>query len=144
LDSFSSSKNAGNTRGRPFAKGNAGRPRGSRNKTTLVVEALLDGEAERITRKAVEMALSGDTTAIRLVLERICPPRRDRPVTFASPKFETAADALRATAAIAAAVASGDLTPTEASELLKLVDGFRAAFNTVELEARIVRLESRP
>jgi hypothetical protein len=121
----------------------AGRPKGSRHKATLAVEALLDGEAENITRKAVEMALSGDTTAMRLVLERICSPRRDRPVTFALPKLEIAADAVKATAAIAAAVATGDLTPTEAGELSKLVDGFRAAFSTAELEARIVRLENR-
>ena len=43
-------------RGRPFAKGTSGNPRGrppgSKNKTTLAVEALLEGEAQAITRKA--------------------------------------------------------------------------------------------
>jgi hypothetical protein len=62
---------------------------------TLAVEMLLDGEAETITRKAVEMALAGDTTALRLVLERICPPRKERPVAFTLPTLETPADALR-------------------------------------------------
>jgi hypothetical protein len=73
----------------------------------LAAETLLDGEAEALTRKAVEMALSGDTTAMRLCLERIAPPRKDRPVTFALPKLETAADAITACAALVEAVASG-------------------------------------
>jgi hypothetical protein len=51
------------TRGRPFAPGNPGRPKGSRNKATLAAEALLDGEAEALTRKAIELALAGDVTA---------------------------------------------------------------------------------
>ena len=63
--------NAGDTRGRPFQAGNPGRPKGARNKASLAAEALLDGEAETLARKAVEMALAGDTTAMRLL-------RRDR------------------------------------------------------------------
>ena len=88
------------------------------------MEALLEGEAETFTRKAVEIALSGDTTAMRLCLDRILPPRKDRYVPFALPKLETAADAVKATAALVEAVAAGDLTPSEAGELSKLVDGF--------------------
>src|SRR4030095_7662499 len=94
-------KNAANTRGRPFQPGNSGRPKGARNKTTLAVEALLDGEAEALTRKAVEVALSGDVTALRLCLDRIVPARKDRPVMFTLPKLETAADAVKASAALA-------------------------------------------
>ena len=77
--------NAVATRGRPFQAGNPGRPKGARNKASLAAEALLDGEAETLARKAVEMALAGDTTAMRLCLERIMPIRRDRPVSFAMP-----------------------------------------------------------
>jgi Family of unknown function (DUF5681) len=41
----------------PGQSGNpAGKPKGTRNKTTLAVEALLDGEAETLTRKAIELA----------------------------------------------------------------------------------------
>ena len=60
--------NASVTRGRPFPKGNAGRPKGARNKVTVAVESLLDGEAEGLTRKAIELAMKGDTTALRLCL----------------------------------------------------------------------------
>src|SRR5918998_2679084 len=116
-------KNGENTRGKPFQQGNPGRPKGSRNRTTLALEALLDGEAEAITRKAVEMALAGDTTAMRLVMDRIMPPRKEWPVLFSMPKLETAGDAVRATAALAEAVASGDITPGEAGGRFEIGGG---------------------
>jgi hypothetical protein len=135
-------KNAKETRGKPFEPGNAGRPKGSRNKTTLALEALLDGEAEAITRKAVGMALDGDVTAMRLVMDRIMAPRKERPIMFAMPKMETAADAVKASAALVEAVASGDITPGEASELSKLVDGFTKAVELHEIQQRLDKLEA--
>ena len=56
-------KNASKTRGKPFQPGNPGRPKGARHKTTLAIETLLEGEAETLTRKAIEMAKGGDMTA---------------------------------------------------------------------------------
>ena len=109
---------ASKQRGRPFPKGRsgnpAGRPPGARNAATLAAEQLLDGEATTITRKAIELAKLGDMVAVRLCLDRIVPPRRDRPVHFALPPLNSADDAGKAIAAIATAVASGELTPTEA------------------------------
>lgn len=138
-----SRKNERKTRGgRLFAPGNPGRPKGSRNKTTLALEALLDGEAEAITRKAVEMALAGDGVALRMVMDRIMPPRKDRPVMFTLPKLETAGDAVKATAALAEAVAAGDITPGEAGELSKLVDGFTKAVEMHEIQQRLDKLEA--
>ncbi|KLK89432.1 hypothetical protein AA309_31485 [Microvirga vignae] len=137
-----SRNNAQSTRGRPFQLGNPGRPKGSRNRATLALEVLLDGEAEAITRKAVEMALMGDTTAMRLVMDRIMPPRKDRPVMFTMPKLEKAGDAVKATAALAEAVANGDITPGEAGELSKLVDGFTKAVELHEIQQRLDKLES--
>jgi hypothetical protein len=135
-------KNGENTRGRPFQQGNPGRPKGSRNRTTLALEALLDGEAEALTRKAIEMALDGDPTAMRLVMDRIMPPRKERPVLFSLPKLETAGDAVKATAALAEAVANGDITPGEAGELAKLVDGFTKAVELHEIQQRLDKLEA--
>ena len=57
-----------------FAKGNPGRPAGSRHKYVLAIQSLLDGEAEALGRKAIELALAGDTVVLRLCLERIAPP----------------------------------------------------------------------
>ncbi|MFC4170491.1 DUF5681 domain-containing protein [Microvirga sp. GCM10011540] len=130
----------------PFQKGQsgnpAGRPKGSRNKTTLALEALLDGEAEALTRRAIEMALEGDTTAMRLCMDRIMPPRRDRPVLFAMPKLETAGDVVKATAALVGATATGELTPGEAAELSKLVEGFANAVKVEELQRRLEAMEA--
>ena len=135
-------KNGENTRGKPFQPGNPGRPKGSRNRATLALEALLDGEAEALTRKAVEMAMSGDTTAMRLVMDRIMPPRKERPVLFTLPKLESAGDAVKATAALVEAVSVGDITPGEAGDLSKLVDGFTKAVELHEIQQRIERLEA--
>src|SRR4030081_993370 len=93
-----------------FQPGNPGRPKGARNRATVAAESLLDGDAEAITRKAVEQAKEGDLTAIRLCMDRFCPPRKDRRIPFELPKLERATDASAAIGAIVAAVADGDLT----------------------------------
>jgi len=102
---------------------------------------LLGGEAEAITRKAIELAKKGDLAAIRLCLDRIAPPRKDRPVLFALPALGKAEDASVSMAAIVAAVASGALTPSEAGELSKVVDTYARAFLATELESRVTALE---
>jgi hypothetical protein len=100
----------------------AGRPKGARHKYLVAIEELLDDEAEGLTRKAIELALAGDTTALRLCLERILPPRRDRPVALELPSMEGVKDLGRATAALLEAVAAGEMTPGEAVEIGKLID----------------------
>ena len=86
------SRPPGRVRGRPFKKSQSGNPAGRRigclNKTTLAAAALLTGEAEALTRKAVELALVGDPTAMRLCLERILPQCRERMVKFVLPPIE--------------------------------------------------------
>src|SRR3954471_18470300 len=138
-------KTAGEQRGRPFKPGQSGnppgRPQGSRYKTTLAMDALLEGEAETITRKAIELAKEGDTVALRLCLDRLAPARKDRPVAFALPAIESAADVVKASAALLRGVASGDLTPSEAAELGKLVEAHVRAIEATELQARLERLE---
>jgi hypothetical protein len=101
-----------------------GKPKGARHRATLAAEALLDGEAEALTRKAIELALAGDPIALRLCLDRILPPRRERPMTFALPDLDSVADAGAAMAAVLAAVASGKTCLSEAIEVSKLVDAF--------------------
>jgi hypothetical protein len=133
--------NAPKTRGRPFAAGNPGRPKGARHKTTRAVEALLEGEAEALTRKAVEAALDGDMTALRLCLDRLAPARRDAPVRFDLGRLDGPADALEATAKAIEAMAEGELTPTEAAAVVGLLEAYRKAFETVEIERRLAALE---
>ncbi|MGK7650871.1 DUF5681 domain-containing protein [Roseovarius sp. B08] len=125
-----------------FAEGNPGRPKGARHKTTRAVEDLLDGEAEGLTRKAVELALEGDTTALRLCMERIAPARKDTPVNFDLPPMKSAQDASQAAQAVLQAVSEGQLTPLEGASVMALVEGYRKALETTELEQRIAALEA--
>lgn len=128
-----------------FEKGQSGNPtgkaKGTRNRTTIAMQELLEGEAERITRKAVELALEGDTVAIRLCMERLVPVRKDRHVSFALPKIETAADIPKATAALLEAVASGEITPAESADIGRAVDAHLKAIETHELTERLNRLD---
>jgi hypothetical protein len=124
-----------------FTHGNPGRPSGARHKATRAALALLEGEAEALTRKAVTMALAGDGAALRLCLERIAPPQRDAPVTLDLPPMRSAADAAMAAGAVLDAVASGDLTPDEAGRIMGLVETYRRTFETTEIEARVAALE---
>jgi hypothetical protein len=119
----------------------AGRPAGSRNSATLACEALLEGQAEALTQKAVDMALAGDTVALKICIDRIFPARRDRPVTFALPPITSARDAADIAAAVAEAVAAGQLTPSEAAELGKVIELYVRAYQVAELNDRTARLE---
>jgi len=87
------------------------------------------------------MAKDGDGPALRLCIERLAPARKDRPVWFDLPEMNEAKDAVNASAAIVAAVAAGDLTPSEASELSKVVDSYARTLQAVEFEERISKLE---
>jgi hypothetical protein len=132
-------------RGVPFKPGRSGnpngRPAGSRNKATLAIESLLEGEAETLARKVVELAKAGDLQALRLCMDRLAPPRKDSPVTFDLPELKTVSDAVLAMGALVKAVAKGDLTPTEAAELTRMVQAFAKIVESAEFEDRIQKLE---
>ena len=126
---------------KPGQSGNPSGPPGSRNKATLALEAILDGEGEAIARKAIEKALEGDTVALRLCLERICPPRKSRPITLELPTIETAEDVAKAQGTVIGAMAIGDITPEEATVVAGVLEAKRRAIETCELEARLTALE---
>jgi hypothetical protein len=107
----------------------------------MAAEALLEGQAEALTRKCIEMALAGDVTAMRLAMERVYPARKDRPVPFAMPPIATARDAADIAAAVAQAVAAGHLSPSEAAEIGKVIEIYVKAYQTAELNDRVERAE---
>ncbi len=86
-------------RGRPFEAGNKfgrGRPRGSKNMTTILAQQLLDSRAEPIAAKALTMALQGDKAALRIVMDRILPVRRETRVNIGTLPTKTSADVSKA------------------------------------------------
>jgi len=121
-------KTAKRARGRPFPKGQsgkpAGRPRGSSNRATGAAEMLLDGEATALTRKAVELALAGDQAALRLCLDRTIAPRRERAVELALPPIHGADDILAAIKVVSGAVGRGAITPGEGFTLSQMIETF--------------------
>ena len=139
-----SPENSGQKQAGRFVKGvsgnPAGKPRGVRNATTMAAETLLAGEAERLTRKAIEMALDGDVVALRICLDKILPARKDRAVTFPLPPVGTPRDAADLMAAVIAAVGAGSVTPSEGAEVSKMMDAFVKAYQAAELNDRSVSI----
>jgi hypothetical protein len=120
-----------------------GRPPGARNQATETAERLLDGEADALTRMAIELALDGNPTALRLCPERIIPPRRQRPVQLGLAPVRGAADLGGTMAAITNAAGQGVITPGEAAELARVVEIFARAVETSDFERRLRELEKR-
>jgi hypothetical protein len=133
--------------GKPFERGRSGNPagkaRGTRHHITVLAERLMGGDVKAVVTKVVEAAKGGDMTAARLILDRIVPARRGRPVTFTLPVVATTADLVAALGAILAAVATGELTPDEGAAVAGLIESKRKAIEIVDLEARVAALEGR-
>jgi hypothetical protein len=144
--SWQNSQNSGG-RGRPFEKGRsgnpAGRPRGLRNHATRAMQQLLDGESEALTHKVVELALDGNTTALRLCLDRLLAPRRDRAAPLKLPPIGDAGSLAGAMAAIVGAAGKGEISSTEAGGWARLVDIFLKALDAHDFEQRLDALEKR-
>jgi Family of unknown function (DUF5681) len=88
---MSAERTAPKQRGRPFVKGCSGnpqgRPKGARNAATILAEQLLEGEAEALIRKLIAKAKRGNMAALRLCIDRIVPPRRERPLNINLPQL---------------------------------------------------------
>jgi Family of unknown function (DUF5681) len=133
-------------RGRPFAPGNKlgrGRPRGSRNKTTLAVEEMFGEHAEALVKKCIVMAMQGDTVAMRLCIERLMAPPKQSPVKFKLPPVTTMAELAQAQITVLETVSRGQLTPAEAETIGTLFENRRRMMETEDLAARLEALEQR-
>jgi hypothetical protein len=132
-------KNGRAKRGRPFAKGNGGRPPGSKNRTTVLAQALLAGEATALVRKAIELAKAGNEPMLKFLLDRILP--KDRLITVSIPWLDHPDEAIDAMAAITGAVANGQITPTEAAALSNVISEWSRAIELWDNSTRIEALE---
>lgn len=138
------SKNGGKSGGSRFKPGNPGgpgRPAGSRNAATVLLDKMASDDASDVLQATLEAAKGGDLRAAEIVLSRVWPARKSRPVALSLPAIKTAADIVEALGIVASAMAEGDLTPDEAQAVSAVLEGKRRAIETVELEARITALE---
>jgi len=133
-------KNGRNTAGQ-FTEGNSGKPKGSRNKATIAIESLLEGQAEALTQTAISKALDGDSMALRLCMDRIAPLPKDNRISFTLPNMENANDASKAAGSVLKAVSIGQITPIEGSRVMGLIDSFRRTLELTVIEHRIQALE---
>lgn len=138
---------ANKPRGRPFVKGVSGNPAGrrpgTRHKTTMLAAKLMEADATAIVAAVVAAAKNGDMTAARMVIDRLIPPAKERPISVDLPASDTAAGVQEALGALLAAVGRGEVLPGEAQALAALLEARRKAIETTELEARIAQLEAR-
>jgi hypothetical protein len=129
-----------------FKKGKSGnpdgRPLGSRNKTTLAALSLIEDEGEQLARKAVELALDGDLPALKLCMDRLLPPAKERPLeAFSLPQLNDQRSVLEALDTIAGKLSQGELLPAEATSICKVLEQYRKHFETTELSERLETLE---
>jgi Family of unknown function (DUF5681) len=128
----------------PGVSGNpAGKPPGARARATRLAEKLMSGDAEAVVRAVVNAAKGGDMTAAKIILDRIAPPCRGRPVRLDLPPIVGAADLVRALAAVADAMARGVLSAEEAQAAAAVLEHHRKAVETLDLERRIAAIETK-
>jgi len=121
-----------------FLKNNPGRPHGSRNKVTVACEKLLDGEGEKLTRKAIELALSGDTVALKLCLDLIIPKRKGRPLPALERK-----EGENAVETLLRAVLDGHVTPEEGRDVVGMIESAaRVAATQILADMRQQQIEA--
>jgi len=128
-------------RGRPFQRGNPGRPLGSKNRVTQTLEQLAEGQAEQIFQKVSELAQAGDVSCLRMMLDRIWPPRKAQPINVTLPPINSSQDVLAAIAAIFKGLGEGRLTPDEIIALSSVVGRSIQVMEHQDLERRIAALE---
>ena len=135
-------KNQGSHRFKKGVSGNpAGKPAGTKARATLLAEKLMAADQAAVVKAVIERAKGGDMTAAKIILDRLAPVRKGRPVHLAFPPVKTAGDIAAAMASVTSAMASGELTPDEASAVASVLELRRKTIETSELEARIRRLE---
>jgi hypothetical protein len=119
----------------------SGRPRGALNRATVLAQELLSARVESIAGKLIELAEGGDMRAIRVCMDRLVPAIKHQPIAVELPPIEKPADSVEAVASIAAAVAAGELTATEAAQLANVVDVYVRALDSKGFDERLSKLE---
>jgi hypothetical protein len=127
----------------PGKSGNpSGRPKGSRHEALRALDAIGEEGAADVLRKVVEDAKAGDMRAAEILLKRLWPERKGRPINVDLPVMETPGDLVRAVGAVTNAVAQGDITPEEGQALAGIIETHRRAIETEDLERRLAAIEA--
>ncbi len=111
------------------------------NKVDLA--ALIEKEGPAIVKAMIASAKGGDVSAARMIVDRLMPAQKERCIKLEIPPLESAADVPRAIGAVVARVAAGELAPSDGNTLVGMIGAIRAAFELVDLQARLEAVEAK-
>ena len=125
-----------------FAKGNPGGPGRPRARERIAALDQRVAEAgDELIEAALKVAKGGNVKAIEMLLDRIWPARRGRPVEIDAPAIRGTPDLVPATAAVTNAVLNGDVTPREGAAAARVIQTHGRMITLVDLERRMRELE---
>jgi len=131
------------SRGRPFPPGEsgnrAGRPKGSRNRSTLILQELIAGDLEAIVGKAKQVALDGNPAMLQTFLKPLL--RREPPINFELPDLHSPADAVKVMRNLLQNVSQGEITLAEAERVSRVVEVYLNALEVDDFERRLGLVE---
>ena len=129
------------TKFKPGQSGNPnGKPKGAKDKRTEL-RGLLQPHAKELVNKVVEKALEGDTTALRLCLDRLIPPYRAGNISVVLDEIE--GTLTEKGEKIISAMGSGQITPSDASSMLTALAAQSRIIEIDNLDQRVKTLEQR-
>jgi hypothetical protein len=127
-----------------FGKGIPGGPGRPRLRERAAALDLVAAEAgAELIDVALQEAKKGNLRAVELLLDRIWPVRRGRPVEIDVPPIRAVADLVPAGAAVTRAVLTGDLTPDEGAAAARILTAQSKMIETADFEVRLRDLDNR-
>ena len=129
------------SRGRPFPRGNPGRRPGSKNRSSQLAAALVEGDMEALLRTAIQLARAGNVPMLKFLLSRTMP--RDRVVKLDLPDMVFADDGVEALGCVMRAVAEGTITPGEGAALATIIKSYTDAIDLADAVKRLDVLEAK-
>jgi hypothetical protein len=137
-----SSASQSRVRGRPFQPGNPGRPPGSKNKLTPLLEELVENEGQELTRKLIDLAKERKLQALLFCMKRLIPQRRGQPINLQLPEMNSVNDVAPTMAALLEAIGNGTITPEEASPIIGLLNSYANASIAADVVVRLEKIEA--
>jgi len=121
----------------------AGKPRGAKNRSSLVAERLFADEIQEICGSVIAQAKAGNMQAAKIILDRVLPPIKDKPIQIDLPNMTSSSDLLKAMECITFALGSGQISPLEGESIVRIVDVHIKALELNEIEKRLSCLEKQ-
>jgi hypothetical protein len=130
-----------------FKSGVSGNPKGrtpgTRNRSTMAAFETLRANAGALSQLAIDLAMAGDVSCLKICLDKLLPQCRDAPIEIKLPQIVTVADLPQFTSALLDAVSVGLLQPSEAEKLCKVVQAHKDSILIADFESRIAELEAQ-